>query len=714
MSKLVIIESPGKLGTIKKYLGKEYDVFATKGHIRDLPAKSLAVDIQNNFAPKYVIMPDKKQTVAEMKKKAEHADEIYLATDPDREGEAISWHVQNILGLNSKQKNRIAFNEISKSAIEKALKEPREIDMNLVDAQQARRVLDRLVGYQLSPYLAKKISHKNLSAGRVQSVALKLVVDRENEIRNFVPQESFVVNATLSKKSNPPQFVATLINKNNKKYKIASEDEAKQICESIKNSTFKVVDVKKSITKSSAKPPFTTSTMQQDALNKMGLTLKRTSMAAQNLYEGIELPQEGKTALITYIRTDSVRVSQEAQKMAKEFIIEKFGAEYVPTTPNTFKGKKNSQDAHEAIRPVHIELTPEKVKASLTSDQYKLYKLIFERFLASQMSEATFNSVAVTINVDESGENANVYGFKATGRTPLFAGHLAAYNYDNEKSNDTKEDADETAVSGKAKLPSLEIGDELEKIKLDALKKLSKPPLRYDDGTLVKALEEKGIGRPATYGPTIATIYARQYVDKEGKYVKPTELGEVVNDVLDKNFSNIINVKFTAEMEEKLDEIENGGKTWQEEIRDFYSSFEESLKNAGHDTEKIKIQSEITDIICEKCGKPFAIRTGKFGKFLGCTGYPECKNIRKLEKIVGKCPKCGGEVAEKKSKKGTLFYGCNNYPNCDFISWNIPLDEKCPKCKAHLELKKTREGKLKVCSSKDCDFKQLIMEGENK
>ncbi len=706
MSKLVVIESPGKLGTIKKYLGSGYDVFATKGHIRDLPSKNLAIDIENNFEPKYVIMPDKKQTVAELKKHAEKADEIYLATDPDREGEAISWHVQNVLGLKPNQKNRITFNEISKSAIEKALTKPREIDMNLVDAQQARRVLDRLVGYQLSPYLAKKISHKNLSAGRVQSVALKLVVERENEIRNFKPIESFVVNATLSKKGGKQQFVATLVNKNNAKYKIPSEQVANSICDEIKNSPFVVAEIKKSVTKSSAKAPFTTSTMQQEALNKMGLSLKRTSMAAQNLYEGVELPNEGKTALITYIRTDSVRISSEAQQMAREYITKNFGAEYVPATPNVFKGKKNSQDAHEAIRPVHINLTPERVKSSLTADQYKLYKLIFERFLASQMSDATFNSVAVTINAGD-------YGFKATGRTPLFAGHLAAYNYENDKPN-KNEEADEAAVSGKAKLPQLDEGETLEKIKLDALKKLSKPPARYDDGTLVKALEEKGIGRPATYGPIIATIYARQYVEREGKYVKPTELGEVVNDVLEKNFANIINVKFTAEMEEKLDDIENGGKKWQDEIKDFYADFEKSLKAAGHDTEKIKIQSEITDIICEKCGKPFAIRTGKYGKFLGCTGYPECKNIRKLDKIVGKCPKCGGDVVEKKSKKGTLFYGCNNYPNCDFISWNIPLEEKCPKCGSFLELKNTKSGGIKICSSKTCDFKKLKMEEETK
>ena len=706
MSKLVVIESPGKLGTIKKYLGAGYDVFATKGHIRDLPSKSLAIDINNNFEPRYTIMPDKKQTVAELKARAEKADEIYLATDPDREGEAISWHVQNILGLHPGDKNRIAFNEISKSAIEKALKQPRAIDMNLVDAQQARRVLDRLVGYQLSPYLHKKINHKNLSAGRVQSVALKLVVDRENEIKNFKPTESYVINATLAKQGKQPQFVATLVNKNDKKYKIASLDEANQICETLKTQKFVVGEVKKSVTKSSAKPPFTTSTMQQEALNKMGLTLKRTSMAAQNLYEGIEIAGEGKTALITYIRTDSVRVSSEAQQMAREFITANFGSDYVPATPNTFKGKKNSQDAHEAIRPVHIELTPDKVKSSLTADQYKLYKLIFERFLASQMSDATFNSVAVIINAGD-------YGFKATGRTPLFAGHLAAYNYESDKPS-KDEDADESAVSGKAKLPALEVGDELKKVNLVAQTKLTKPPLRYDDGTLVKALEEKGIGRPATYGPTIATIYARQYVEKEGKYVKPTELGEIVNDVLEKNFSNVINIKFTAEMEEKLDEIENGGKKWQDEIKDFYADFEDSLKKAGLDTEKIKLQSEVTDIICEKCGKPFVIRQGKYGKFLGCSGYPECKNIRKLEKIVGTCPKCGGEVAEKKSKKGSIFYGCNNYPKCDFISWNIPLNEKCPKCKSHLELKQTKEGKFKICSNKDCDFKQLKIEEEQK
>ncbi len=710
MSKLVVIESPGKLGTIKKYLGAGYDVFATKGHIRDLPTKSLAIDINNNFEPRYTIMPDKKQTVAELKAHAEKADEIYLATDPDREGEAISWHVQNILGLNPGDKNRIAFNEISKSAIEKALKNPREIDMNLVDAQQARRVLDRLVGYQLSPYLHKKINHKNLSAGRVQSVALKLVVDRENEIKNFKPTESFVINATLAKQGNPPQFVATLVNKGDKKYKIASIDEANQICEFLKDKKFVVGEVKKSVTKSSAKPPFTTSTMQQEALNKMGLSLKRTSMAAQNLYEGIEIAGEGKTALITYIRTDSVRVSTEAQQMARDFITQNFGREYVPATPNTYKGKKNSQDAHEAIRPVHIELTPDKVKSSLTSDQYKLYKLIFERFLASQMSDATFNSVSVIINA---GEGDNLYGFKATGRTPLFAGHLAAYNYESDKPS-KDEEADESAVSGKAKLPKLEECDNLKKVNLVAQTKLSKPPLRYDDGTLVKALEEKGIGRPATYGPTIATIYARQYVEKEGKYVKPTELGEIVNEVLEKNFSNVINIKFTAEMEERLDEIENGGKKWQDEIKDFYADFEDSLKKAGLDTEKIKLQSEVTDIICEKCGKPFVIRQGKYGKFLGCSGYPDCKNIRKLEKIVGVCPKCGGEVAEKKSKKGSIFYGCNNYPKCDFISWNIPLTEKCPKCNSYLELKQTKEGQFKICSNKNCDFKKLKMQEEQK
>lgn len=701
---LVIIEGAGKVSTIKKYLGSDYEVFATKGHIRDLPKKTLAIDIENNFEPKYVAMPDKKEIIKELKAKASKCDKIYLATDPDREGEAISWHVSKLIDLDENKECRIVFNEISKKAIDNALKKPRAIDKNLVDAQQARRVLDRLVGYQLSPYINRRVSGKNLSAGRVQSVALKLVVDREREIEAFVPVESYLINAHLNK-ANKDEFVAALYGKEGKKYKPSNKEQADEVLAGLKGASYAVTDVAKKVTSSSAPPPYITSSMQRDAYNKLGMSLARSGSSAQALYEGVTIKGEGKFALVTYIRTDSMRISTDAQEMAREFIQKNYGDKYIPDSPNVFKNKSGAQDAHEAIRPVHLDMTPEKVKASLTSDQYRLYKMIFDRFVASQMTPATYDSVVATIA-------ANNYTFKASGKTPVFDGWTRALKFDKEK---VKKTDDEENSAENTKLPVLNVGDILNLIKLDSIQKFTKPPSRYNDGSLIDAMKEKGIGRPATYKPTLDTIYKRLYVEKVEKNMKPTELGFAVCDLLVKNFADIINVEFTAKMEQDLDDIEGGEKIWQDEVAKFYKDFERDLKKAGENTEKIKIAPVLSDEICEKCGKPMAIRQGKYGKFLGCTGYPECKTLKRIEKPAGKCPICGMPMAQRRSKaKGTIFYGCTGYPNCTFLSWNEVLDKKCPKCQQYLELKKTKDGQTEVCSNKQCDYKNALKEEEKK
>lgn len=684
--KLVVIESPFKREALKKYLGADYEIFATKGHIRDLPQKGLAIDINNNFAPKYENVPDKKELIEELKKKAQKADEVLIASDPDREGEAIAWHVANILGFDANKNCRIEFNEISKKAVQEALLHPRKIDLKLVNAQQARRILDRLVGYKLSPILCKKIAPK-LSAGRVQSVALKLVVDREREIRAFVPEEYWTVTALLKKDKS--QIKASLATFNKKKFVPKNKEEVDGMLEKIKGKDFVVSEIKKTRTKSHAPAPFTTSSMQQDALNKLGMTLTRTSAAAQQLYEGVEIAGEGKIALITYIRTDSVRVSQDAQNACREFIKEKYGEEFVPAKPNRYHTKDNAQDAHEAIRPITMSITPQKAKETLSSDNYRLYKLIYERFLASQMSEAEYSNVAV--NFDCEG-----YGFKVNGKTMEFPGYTSVY----------KEFVEEDNKEGMAgKLPKLEEGESLPCEKLESEQKFTKPPTRYSEATLVKAMEEKGIGRPATYAATITVLASRKYTQKEGKYLHPTLLGEKITQYLEKFFSGVINVKFTAHMEQRLDDIAHKEEDWHKVVSSFYSGFEDLLVKAGQSRETLKEPPKETDEICEKCGGKMVIRTGRFGEFLACSNFPKCKNTKpiiKEEKRVGVCPQCGAQMVERKSKKGKIFYACSCYPDCKFMSWDITTGKLCPKCKSPLIIK---SKKIK-CSNNECDYKE--------
>lgn len=696
--KLVIIEGIGKKDTIKKYLGADYEVVATKGHIRDLPEKEFAVNIIKNFEPNYQIINDKKDIVQELKKKAETAEAIYLATDPDREGEAISWHLAYILGLDPNDNIRVTFNEISKNAVNKGLENPRGINKNLFDAQQARRVLDRIVGYKLSPIICKKIAPK-LSAGRVQSATLKLVVDRENEINNFKPEDYFVFPVNFYKDNKNDSFKANMTKVDGKKLDIHTEEEAKNVVEELLQGRYIVSNVKKSIGKTHPSPPYTTSTMQQDALNKLNFNLKKTTKLAQSLYEGVDIEGHGKTALVTYIRSDSVRIAPEALAMARQFILENFGEKYLPPKANVFKSKGQAQDAHEAIRPINLSLTPASLKGKIKSegadDLLKLYEMIYNKFLACQMADATYNSVIVEI---QNGK----YTFKAVGKTPIFDGFTRL----NAKSRKKKTDEDVEEESND-KIPQLAEADEVFALDTVAgVKKTTRPPARFTEATLVKEMEDKGIGRPATYTPTITLLASRNYTEKDGKELKPTDLGVSVVDFLEKYFSNVINVKFTAQMETNLDKIAEEGIEWQNIIKEFYTDFAKELVVADKDSVKIKIAPKPTDEVCEKCGSPMVIRTGKFGEFLACSNYPTCKNVVSMNKPkeVSKCPKCGKPVLERKSKKGAVYYGCSGYPDCDFISWEIPLEEKCPKCSSYLTFKTVYGNIRKKCSNEGCDY----------
>ena len=684
--KLVVIEAPAKRETLKKYLGPGYEVFATKGHIRDLPVKSFAIDINNNFEPHYENKPDKKDLINELKHKADKADQVLIATDPDREGEAISWHIAHVLGLDPNKKCRIQFNEISKNAVLKALDNPRAIDLNLVNAQQARRVMDRIVGYKLSPIISKKVAPK-LSAGRVQSVALKLVVDREKEIENFKPEEYWTVTAFHEK--DKISFKSTLQTYKNKKIKIANKEEVEKALSVIKQSDFIVSSVKKSKTKSHAPAPFTTSTMQQDALNKLGMSLKRTTQSAQELYEGVEVKGEGKIALITYIRTDSTRVSEDAQKACRQFIEEKYGKNYLPAKPNIYATKKNAQDAHEAIRPISMQITPEMVQDSLSKDNYKLYKLIYERFLASQMNEAEYSNTVI-------GIDASDYGFKANGKILEFPGYTAVYKEFVDEDKDKKQDA--------SKLPQIEENEKLEVKDIKEEQKFTKPPVRYTEASLVKAMEEKGIGRPATYAATVTILTARNYAEKEGKYLVPTELGRKITEYLEKFFSGVINVKFTAHMENRLDDIAEDKDDWHDVINSFWNGFKGLLEKADSSSVSMKSEPIETDVVCDKCGHKMLLREGRFGKFLGCSNFPKCKNImpyktEEEKKPVSKCPMCGKNVYALKTKRGKIFYACEDRNGCNFMSWDIPTGEMCPKCGKYL----IKKGKIIKCSS--CDYK---------
>lgn len=662
--KLIIIEGPGKRDTLKKYLGKDYDVFATKGHVRDLPEKTFGVNLKT-MDPSYEIMVGKKDLIKDLKEKAKKAEQVFIATDPDREGEAIAWHIANILKINPNDKSRIIFNEISKNAVTEALKHPRAIDLSLVDAQQTRRILDRIVGYKLSPIICKRIKPR-LSAGRVQSVALKLIVDRENEITKFVPEEFWTITAELQKKSPKFDFKAVLNTFKGKKIKVTSAEEAEQIKKVLNESEFLVKTVKRGISKTKAPAPFTTSSMQQDALNKLGMSVKKTSMCAQQLYEGVDIEGEGKVALVTYIRTDSTRVSPEAQKETKDFIFQEYGKEYAPGTPNFFKSKGKIQDAHEAIRPISIKRTPASVMTSLTPDNFRLYKLIYERFLASQMSPAQYNVLTVDIEVKD-------YVFRASGKTVKFPGFTAVYKNFSEQEEEN------------FKIPMLEEGEIVDLSKVLTEQKFTKPPTRFTEASLVNEMESNGIGRPATYAMVITTLDSRKYMIHEGRYLKPTDLGMAVNEYLSKNFNQVINVKFTADLESKLDEIAEGDKDWKGIALNFWESFSKLLTSAYSNYERIKIEPEKTDIVCDKCGEIMVVREGRYGKFLGCSTYPKCNNIMKIEKPgdserkkyvskpLGPCPECGKDVVAKRSKAGKLYYGCIAFPECKYYAWVNPF-----------------------------------------
>ncbi len=656
--KLVIVESPAKANTIKKFLGGNTKVVASMGHIRDLPKSKLGVDIEHDFEPEYINIRGKGDLIKSLKKDAKQAKKIYLATDPDREGEAIAWHLAYILKDENNKIVRVTFNEITKNAVKNAINKPRNIDYNLVDAQQARRVLDRIVGYKISPLLWNKVK-RGLSAGRVQSVAVKLIVDREEEIEKFVPEEYWNIYADLEDKNTKKEFEARFFGKDGKKQEIHNKEEVDEILKNIENAKYIVKEVKKGEKKRNAAPPFTTSTMQQEASRKLNFTLKKTMSIAQGLYEGVKIPERGTVGLITYMRTDSTRISEEARAAAKEHIIKTYGEKYYEN--RYYKTSKDSQDAHEAIRPTYADLEPDSIKDALTKDQYKLYKLIYNRFMASQMSSAIYNTMAVTID-------ANNYTFKANGQNIKFKGFMALYV----EGTDTKEQ--EVGM-----LPDLEENQELKKNKINPKQSFTEPPPRYTEATLVKALEEKGIGRPSTYSPTITTILERRYIEKEQKQLVPTELGKVVNKLLTDNFSDIINVEFTAKIENEFDEIAEGKEEWKKMIREFYGPFEKELSKAEKNLEHVEIKDEVSDIPCEKCGRMMVYKYGRFGKFLACPGYPECKNTKPIvETIDVPCPKCGAKVQIRKTKRGRKYYICENNPkSCDYISWNKPkLGEK--------------------------------------
>lgn len=690
MSKLVIVESPAKAKTIKKYLGKNYEVVASMGHIRDLLKSKLSVDIENNFEPHYMVIRGKTKFVNELKKLAQKSDYVYLATDPDREGEAISWHLSYLLGLDPDEENRVTFNEITKSGVTYGMNHPRKIDMDLVNAQQARRILDRLVGYKLSPFVSQKI-RRGLSAGRVQSVAVRIIVDREEEIRKFVPEEYWTIEAKLLKHKEKLPFTAMFYGNSKGKIKIETLEQVNSILTDLKDAEYKVVKYEEGTRKKRPAPPFITSTMQQEASRKLGFTAKRTMKIAQELYEGIDVKGYGAIGLITYMRTDSIRISDDALKDVRSYIKERWGERYLPKEPKRFKSKSNAQDGHEAIRPTMPGLHPDKVKESLTSEQYKLYKLIWSRFTACQMSDCVLATRKADIE-------ANSYIFKASGYTVSFDGFTVLY----EESRD-----EETAEA--STLPKLEKGMILKLKELTNNQHFTQPPSRFTEASLIKALEEDGIGRPSTYATTISTILSREYIVKEGKTLKPTELGEVITNLMKERFPNIVNVKFTAGMETDLDTVESGKTQWVKILENFYGDFSETLEKAQKDMEGVKIQlkEDETDIVCEKCGRKMVIKVGKYGKFIACPGYPECKNIKKIVNETGaECPKCGGKIITRKSKKGRLFYGCDNYPKCDFLSWDEPSKEKCPNCGKHLFIKKGKQKKL-YCITENCGYEKV-------
>ncbi len=679
---LVIVESPAKAKTIKKFLGSSYKIEASMGHVRDLPKSQMGIDIENDFEPKYITIRGKGELLSKLRKEAKSADKVYLATDPDREGEAISWHLITALNLDEKDVSRITFNEITKNAVKKSIKEARDIDMDLVNAQQARRVLDRVVGYTISPLLWQKVK-KGLSAGRVQSVALRIICDREEEINSFIPEEYWSIEAILKDKSNK-KITTRFVGTKDGKIELKSKDEVDKILSDLENCDFVVEENKKGTRVKNPIAPFTTSTLQQEASKHLNMTTQKTMMVAQQLYEGVDIQGEGTVGLVSYIRTDSVRISDEAYEDAKSFILGNFPSEYLNPERAVYKSKGKTQDAHEAIRPTNASRTPDSVKESLTKEQYKLYKLIWERFIASQMAPAVYETQSIKIFADK-------YVFRASGSVIKFKGFLEVYD----KNDDEK---------AEGKIPEVEKGTVLKVNEIVPAQHFTQPPPRFTDASLVKTLEEIGVGRPSTYAPTLTIIQSRNYVVKEAKMLYPTELGEVVNDVMKMYFPDIVDIDFTAHMEDNLDQVELGKQEWKQIIRDFYPDFSKAVADAQEKLSKVEIKDEVTDVICDKCGRNMVVKYGKYGKFLACPGFPECQNAKPFFEDAGVlCPQCGGKVQIKKTKKGRKYFGCENNPECDFMSWNKPTGEKCPQCGSYMVEKGTKNPKI-VCSNVQCGY----------
>lgn len=688
MSDLVIVESPAKAKTIEKYLGGSYKVKASMGHLRDLPRKSIGVDIKGGFVPEYKPIDGKESMISDLRKAASNSERVYLATDPDREGEAISWHLKELLGLADEEALRVTFNEITKKVVSESIKSPRAINMDLVNAQQARRVLDRIVGYKLSPLLWRKIK-RGLSAGRVQSVCTRMIVDREEEIRAFTPEEYWSIDAKLSKSGGKEEsFTARFVGDGSGKLELKTEKDAAAVLDAVRVSPFSVKSVREGKKQRSPVPPFTTSTLQQDASRKLNMTSRRTMAVAQQLYEGIDIKGQGMTGLITYMRTDSLRISEEAVAEARSFIAGRFGEEYRPDTPKRYKSGAGAQDAHEAIRPTSVLNTPEKLRENLTNEQYRLYRLVWERFVACQMANAVYNTVSV--DVQSAG-----YIFRASSTSISFAGFTAIY----------EEGKDDGGNEAGEKIPPLSPGEPLKLLEIKPDQHFTQPPARYNEATLIAAMEKKGVGRPSTYAPTISTIQERGYVKKDGKWLLPTPLGEVVTRLMKDKFTDIVDVEFTARMESDLDKIEDGKKDWKQTLEEFYSGFSSELTKAEEElgSERIKVPDEETDVVCELCGRKMVIKQSRFGKFLGCSGYPECRNTKPFtEETPGECPVCGGKILKKKSRNGYTYYGCENHPKCSFMTWDVPVKDRCPECGKTLFRRQGRGYRKPYCINAEC------------
>ena len=686
---LVIVESPAKARTIEKYLGGDYKVIASMGHLRDLPKSKLGVDIEHGFTPEYIPVAARSDVINELKKRSKEAGTVYLATDPDREGEAISWHLKELLKIPDEKARRVTFNEITKKVVQESIANPRDIDQDLVDAQQARRILDRIVGYKLSPLLWRKV-RRGLSAGRVQSVAIRMVVDRENEIRAFQPEEYWYLDAHLDRAGKKGGFVARYYGTADKKKELHSEKEVEDVIAAVEKAAWEIGSVKRGERQRSPSPPFITSTLQQEASRRLGLTPRRTMSIAQQLYEGVDIEGRGTLGLISYIRTDSVRLSDEAVAAAREMISERYGEQFVPEKPNVYKGRKSAQDAHEAIRPTNLELRPEEIKASLTKDQYNLYRLVYLRFVACQMADALYETQQIEIASDSG------VVLRSSAERLKFAGFTAVY----EEGTDDAPNQDE---HGSSLMADVSEGDHAELLSDEATQHFTQAPARYTEASLVRALEEKGIGRPSTYAPTISTILARGYVMREKKQLFPTELGIMITNMMEEYFADIVDIAFTAGMEEQLDEVEEGKLDWHKVLSDFYGPFEKTLENAESKIEKVEIKDEVSDVPCDKCGAMMVYKLGRYGRFLACPNFPECRNTKAIQvEIDAPCPKCGGKLLQKTSRKGRKFYGCERYPECDFVSWDMPVSEKCPKCGSYMTLSHTKKGDFYVCANENC------------